>query len=113
MHVLAGSLHREVDDRRRAAKRRRDGAGFEGVRCRRATKGQLHVRVNINAAGQHVLSTGVQHTVAGRLYVVEEFGRSECGDLFAINQQVITLRAGRGDDVTAGDEDSCHVVTNR
>ena len=55
VHVLARSLHREVDDRRGAAEGGRDRAGLEGVRGVRAAEGQLHVGVDVDAAGDDVL----------------------------------------------------------
>jgi hypothetical protein len=48
---LPFGLHREIDDGRRAAVRRRDGAGVEIIGRRRAAERQLHVRVRVDAAG--------------------------------------------------------------
>ena len=59
LHALAGALHGEVDDRRRAAPGRRAGAGLEGVGGERAAERQLHVRVAVDAARDDVLAGGV------------------------------------------------------
>ena len=56
LHVLAGALHGEVDDRRHASPCRGDRAGLERVGRRRAAEGQLHVRVHVDAAGDDVLA---------------------------------------------------------
>ena len=68
---LASVLDREVDDRRGAAERRGDGAGFEVVGRGRAAERHVHVGVDVDAAGQHVLALGVDHPI-GR------HGRAPC-----------------------------------
>ena len=60
---LAVALHREVDDRRRAAPGRRARTRLEGVRGRRAAERQLHVGVRVDAAGDDVLAARVHHLV--------------------------------------------------
>ena len=56
LHVLAEALHREVDDRGRAAPRGGARPGLEGVGGERAAERQLHVRVRVDTTGDHVLA---------------------------------------------------------
>ena len=56
-------LDREVDDRGGAAPGGGPGPGLEGVRRERAAERHLHVRVHVDAAGQHVPPGGVEHPV--------------------------------------------------
>ena len=61
---LAAVLDREVDDRRRAAERGGDRAGLEVVGRRRAAERHVEVRVDVDAAGQHVLARRVDQSVS-------------------------------------------------
>src|SRR3712207_8327147 len=57
---------------------RGDGPGLERVDRRGAAERQLHVRVRVDPAGDHVLPRGVDHPVAPLLAAGEEpGGRSE------------------------------------
>ena len=83
---LAGALHREVDDRGGAAVGRRSRAGLERVRGERAAEGQLHVRVDVDTAGDDVLAGGVE-----LLVVVADGGPAgleQPDDALAVDQHV-------------------------
>jgi hypothetical protein len=54
-HRAAAVLDREVHDARRAAERRRDRPRLEVVGGRRAAERHVEVRVDVDAAGDHVL----------------------------------------------------------
>ena len=70
--ALAGALHREVDDRRGAAPRRRSRARLEGVGRGGAAERQLHVGVRVDAAGNDVLPARVDDPVRRRREVAAE-----------------------------------------
>ena len=67
VHVAASVLHRHVDDGGDTAPRRGAGAGLERVAGQGAAERHLHVRVNVDAAGDDVLAGGVDHAVAASL----------------------------------------------
>ena len=89
LHVLAVTLHGHVDDRGHAAPRRRRRTGLEGVRRERATKGQLHVSVHVDAARDHVLAGGVDGAVGGDALSGGLPGRVQRGDGLAVDQNVV------------------------
>ena len=60
---LALVLNREVDDRRRATKGRRDRAGAEIVGRDGPAERKLHVHVRVDCAGDHELAGGVDRPV--------------------------------------------------
>ncbi|MDF2575899.1 MAG: hypothetical protein K0S05_2811 [Agromyces sp.] len=110
--ALPVGLHGEVDDRGRAAVRRRPGARFEGVGCLGAAERQLHVGVRIDAAGDHVLTGGVDDAVDG----CRDIRAEQCAprlqhgdDRLAVDEDIgggATRRAHHG---AAGDEGGRHV----
>ncbi len=61
----AARLDGEVDDRGRPAEGRRPGPALEGVLGERAAERQLHVRVHVDRAGDHVLAGRVDRLVGG------------------------------------------------
>ena len=61
--ALALRLDREVDDRGRAAERRRAAAGLERVLGEGAPERQLHVGVHVDRAGNDPLARCVEGTV--------------------------------------------------
>ena len=108
LHPLTGALHGEVDDGRGAAPGRRARAGLEGVGREGAAERQLHVRVPVDATGDHVLAGGVDDAVGRCGQVGAEGGRAgldQRGDALAVDQHVGRDRAGGPDDGAVGDED--------
>ena len=63
--ALALRLDREVHDARRPAERRRARPGLERVLGERAAERQLHVRVDVDRARDHVLARRVDGLVGG------------------------------------------------
>ncbi len=95
--AVPDALHGEVDDRRRAAPGGGAGAGLEGVGGEGAAEGQLHVGVGVDAAGDDVLSGGVDRAVC-----CEGFGGGcprgcEGGDAAVLDQDVGVDLVGCGD----------------
>ena len=90
---LAAVLDREVDDRGRAAERRRARAGLEVVGRRRAAERHVEMRVDVDAAGQHVLAGRVDHRVG-----VHVERRADDGDLLVLDEDVAAVLIRRGDD---------------
>ena len=109
-------LHGEVDDRRGAAVRRGLRARLERVRRKRAAEGHLHVRVRVDAAGDHVLPCGVDDHVRVGFGVGRRGGGREGrgargviagedgGDLLADDQHVGSQRSLGGYHGAAADE---------
>jgi hypothetical protein len=101
---LARARDGEIDDGRRAAGHRRGGAGEEVLGRHRAHEGQLHMRVRVDAAGQHEGARGVDD--------VGPSGRFEVGadrrDGLADDQDVGLPLALRVDDGAAFDEGRRH-----
>ena len=95
MQRLAAVLDREVDDRRRAAERRGARAGLEVVGRGRAAERHVHVGVDVDAAGQHVLAGGVDHLVDVGGGDVER--HADDGDLLVLDQHVARVLIDRGD----------------
>jgi len=83
---LATRLDREIDDGRGAAEGGGAGPRLEGVLRERPAERQLHVRVNVDRAGDHVLAGRVDRLVGGHP------GRGQVGadrrDRFAIDEHV-------------------------
>ena len=79
--------------------RRRDRARLEVVGRGRAAEGHVQVRVDVDAAGDDVLSGRVDDPVG--------LGRQrgpDRGDLLSLDQDVPAVLVGRRDDRTAPDE---------
>jgi hypothetical protein len=64
MKRLALCTDREVDDARRSPVRGRDGARLEVVPGCRAAERHIEMRVNVDAAGEHVLPLRVNDPIA-------------------------------------------------
>ena len=106
-HVLPLALHGEVDDGGGAAVGRRTGAGFERVRGVGPPEGQLHVRMDVHAAGHHVAVGGVDDAyVTAAAQGLGQFatGRHDCFDRAPRHQNVGLDAAGCADDRPVGDE---------
>ena len=111
LHHLAGALDGEVDDRRRAAEGRRPGAGVEGVAGGGAAERQLHVRVRVDPARDHVLAGRVDDlapAAAGR----GDPARTTAAIVSPSTSTSAAIRAGRADDRSALNE-KCHGVASR
>ena len=107
LHALAGPLHGEVDDRRRAAERSCPRSGLEGVARERAAERQLHVGVAVDPARHDVLPGGVDHAIGtGREVGAERrvAGGHQRDDLLAVDEHVHRLRGHGGDDEAAPDQ---------
>ena len=74
------------------------GAGLEGVRRVRAAERHLHVRMDVDPAGDDVLTRRVEHAVARGLHALEVPGVRSGGDLVAVDQDVVVLGPGRRED---------------
>jgi len=99
-------LHGEIDDRRRAAVRGRQGPRLEVVARARAPERHVHVGVGVDAAGEDVLPARVDGHV-------ERSGRREAGgkdrdDGLAFNGHVCGVRIDGSDYRAALDECSGH-----
>jgi hypothetical protein len=97
---LAPVLNSEVDDGRRPAERRRDGAGLEIVGRRRAAERHVKVGMDIDAARQHVFAGSIDHLVG--LDVGK--ARADERDLLVFDQHVAAIAIDGGDDFTIPDE---------
>ena len=100
---LSAVLDREVDDRGRAATGRRDRAGFEVVRGRRASEGHVEVGMDVDAAGDHVFAGSVDYgnlTPFGDQSPRRHHGRN----LLVFDQNVPAIQVGRRHDRAAADE---------
>ena len=106
VHVAAGVLHGHVDDRRDATPRRGARAGLERVAGVRAAERHLHVRVHVDAAGDHVLAGGVDDPIDA--LVGEVAGRAERGHGLVGDQHVLGDHAGGRDDLAVLDERRRH-----
>ena len=108
LHPLPVLLYGEVDDGGGAAPGRSPGAGLEGVRCERPTEGQLHVGVNIDAAGDDVLPLRVEDLLSTRGEIGAEGGVSGChdrGNRLAVDEDIGLVATGRRDDGAVLDQD--------
>ena len=108
VHVLAVALHCHVDDGGGATPRSSVATGLEGVAGKRAAEGQLHVRVHIDATGDHVLPRSIDDL--GHALFGEVTGRTNCGDRAVGNEHVLSDGARRGDDEAVLDESRGHVI---
>jgi hypothetical protein len=106
LHHLAGALHGEVQDGGGATVSRRHRSRLERVGCERATEGQLHVGVHVDAAGDHVLASGVDGAVGADARGLAR--RVHGGDGLAVDEHIVGHRPARPDDGPAGDERSRH-----
>ena len=116
LDALAGALHGEVDDGRRAAPRGRAGAGLERVGGARPAEGELHVRVRVDPAGDDVLPGRVDDGVDGCREVVAQQsgpGREHGDDRLAVDEDVGGGAPGRRDDRAAGEESRGHLTPPR
>ena len=105
-HVLAVTLHGHVDDGGDTAPGSRAATSFEGVAREGAAKGQLHVRVHIDTAGDDVLAAGVDDAVHA---LVGEIARcAECRDRLTVDEHVLGDHPGGRDDLAVLDQDLCH-----
>ena len=86
-------LDREVDDRRRPAEGRGARAGLERVLRERPAEGQLHVRVDVDAARDHVLAGRVDGLVGGHA-MARQVG-ADRGDPLAVDEDVRADRTRR------------------
>ena len=106
-------LDGEVEDRGGATPGRCGGAGLERVRRERAAERHLHVRVHVDATGDHVLPRCVDDAGAtrnGRRRVVG-IGRQQGDDALALDHDGGRQRACRGDDGAVHDDDAlCHLM---
>jgi hypothetical protein len=100
--ALAARLDGEVDDHRRAAEGRRPGAGLERVLGERAAERQLHVGVDVDAAGDHVAALRVNRLVGAQAGGLEP--GPDRRDRLAVDQDVGVVRAVGGDDRPVRDE---------
>ena len=98
--VCAALLDREVDDRRRAAERRGDRAGLEVVGRRRAAERHVEVRVDVDAAGDHVLARRVDRAVG----LDRSRGPRRSARSSRLDEDVAAVEVGRGDDRAALDQ---------
>src|SRR5690606_40771209 len=81
------------------------GAGLEGVGGEGAPERQLHVGVDVDAAGDDVLAGGVDRLV-GRPVVAS--GRGQGDDLLVLDEDIGGHPVGGGDDGSVGDDGACH-----
>ena len=95
------ALDGEVDDRRRPAERRGAGARLERVLRERAAERQLHVGVDVDAAGDDVLARRVDRLVGVRRVTQR---RADLDDRLAIDQDVRGVRAVGRDDRPVRDQ---------
>src|SRR5690606_20601040 len=95
----ASGLDGEVDDRGGATPGGRPGAGLEGVGGEGAPERQLHVGVDVDAAGDDVLAGGVDRLV-GRPVVAS--GRGQGDDLLVLDEDIGGHPVGGGDDGSVG-----------
>ena len=96
---LPGGLDAEVDVAGRAAERRRRLARLDVVDRDRAAEGHVEVGVRIDAARQHELAPGVDHTVG---VVVERLADQR--HPVALDEDVGDVVVGRGDDAATLDQ---------
>ena len=81
----------EVDDGGRSAPGRCPCTCFKGVGCGRATEWQRHVRVCVDASGNHVFAGCVDYGVdAGREVCSEEHAAplQHCNDAFSVDEHI-------------------------
>jgi len=83
----------------------RDGAGVEVIRRECAAEGELHVRVDIDAAGNDVLAGGIDALRARGLEALPDHG-----DLLTVDEDVALVRVGRSHDRPVRDERLRHVL---
>ena len=88
---LAEALHREIDDRGRAAPGSRRRASGKVVGGEGAAEGQLHVGVDVDRPGHHVAPLGIDRLVGFHLEAV-----TDRRDLFPIDQHIGFGRVARG-----------------
>ena len=100
--VLLFRLDGEVDDRGGAAPCGGSGTGLEGIGCLGAAKWELHVSVHIDAPRDHIFPRGVDDLVRAGLPIVTA-GRSQCGDLLVVDENIGEHLLGGGDDSAAFD----------
>ena len=112
LHAEAGVLHGEVDDRGHPAPGRSARAGLERVGRLGATERQLHVRVDVDAAGHDVLVRGVDGAVGGDAHRCRLTWREDRDDLLAVDQHVGFATPDRRDDRAALDQRGAHDSTN-
>ena len=96
---LAAVLNREIDDRCRPAEGRRPRPALEVVSGCCAAKRHVEMRVDVDAARQHVLAGRIDHRV--RLHVES---RSDDRDLLVLDQDITGIAIGRSDDGAVLDE---------
>ncbi len=95
---LALRLDGKVEDRRRAAERGRASAGLERVLGEGAAEGQLHVRVDVDRARDHVLARRIDGLVETGAQVGSGEPTPDSHDLLAIDQDVSLRRSVGVDD---------------
>jgi hypothetical protein len=106
MQRPALGLHREVDDRRRPAKRGRARSGLEGVLGKRATEGQLHVSVDVDPAGDDVLPGRIDGALNTGGEIAPSKAPTNGHDLLAVNEHLRLSRAVGVHDGAVADQDA-------
>src|SRR2546423_5018590 len=91
-------LHREVDDRGCASMGSGAGAGEKIIGRLRPAEGQFHVRMRIDAAGNHEFSGSIDNLVGLHL----ELG-ADNGNLLLLDQNVGSVIVGGSDDTAVKD----------
>ena len=104
---LAARLDGEVDDRGRPAECRGTRAGLEGVLREGPAERQLHVRVDVDPARDHVLAGGVDGLVGGGRR--REVG-ADLRDPLAVDQDVGGVGAVGRDDGAVRDQGAHRVL---
>ena len=108
LHALAGALHSEVDDRRRASVCGRAGARLERVGRERAAERELHVGVDVDTTRDDVLPGRVDDPLDARPEVGAQRSVTrgkQRDDALAIDEDVHELRAHGAHDGAAPHQD--------
>ncbi len=104
-HRAGALLGCKIDDGRGAAVRRRDGAGLKVIGRDGAPNIEFHMRVDINAARNHIDAARVDHAVGGHCQFI-----ANLFDLVALDKNVGDVIIGRRDDATVFDYCGCHTT---
>ena len=102
-HRRSLGLHGKVDDARGAAMGGGNGPGFKIVRRRGSAEGQIHVRMDVNTAGDDVSATRVDN-----LFCLNIKLAPDCGDGLPLNVDIRDVVLLGGDDSSVLDE-SAHI----
>src|SRR3954447_2728945 len=101
---MADALYGEVDDRGRTAPGGGPGARLEGVGGEGAAERQLHVRVGVDAARDHVFAGGVYGPLGRPRLGCRSAARGEGGDPAVLDEDVGVDLVRRGDDEASADD---------